>query len=95
MSISLTAVPDPYDIPYRCLVPERVDGLLVSGRCISVDPVAFGSSRVTGTCMAVGEAAGTAAALAVAAGVEPRALKPEPLLSELRKRGAIVAGAGA
>jgi hypothetical protein len=94
VSISLTAVQNPYDIPYRCLVPERVDGLLVSGRAISVDPDAFGSSRVMGTCMAVGEAAGTAAALAIDAGVQPRALQPEPLLAELRKHGAIVAGAG-
>jgi len=63
---------DWYEIPYRCQVPREVDGLLVAGRCISCDHPAQGSLRVIPTCMYLGETAGTAAAWAVEAGVEPR-----------------------
>ena len=57
-----------YDIPYRSLVPRTVQNLLVAGRCISSDHVAHSSTRIQGTCMLTGQAAGTAAALAVRAG---------------------------
>ncbi|MFO8079949.1 MAG: FAD-dependent oxidoreductase [Armatimonadota bacterium] len=63
---------DWYEIPYRCQVPLDVDGLLVAGRCISCDHEAQGSLRVMPTCVYLGEAAGTAAAWAVEAGIEPR-----------------------
>jgi hypothetical protein len=53
-----------YAIPARCLVAQGVDNLLAAGRSISADRKALGSSRVTGTCMALGQAAGTMAALA-------------------------------
>ena len=56
--------PEGYFIPYRCLVPKHIDNLLVAGRCISVSYVAYGSTRVMAQCMATGQAAGTAAALA-------------------------------
>lgn len=62
---------DWYEIPYRCLVPESVQGMLVAGRCISADRSALASLRVMPTCMFTGQAAGTAAALAVAAGLKP------------------------
>jgi hypothetical protein len=62
----------PYDIPYRCLVPKRVENLLVAGRPISVDHVAHSSTRVMPTCMAVGEAAGIAAALSVKKKCSPK-----------------------
>ncbi len=55
----------PYQIPYRCLVPVNRNGLLVAGRCISGTYETNGSYRVTGDCMATGQAAGAAAALAV------------------------------
>jgi len=54
----------PYDIPYRALIARDVDGLLVAGRCISGDFIAHSSYRVTGNAVAMGEAAGAAAALA-------------------------------
>lgn len=54
-----------YGIPYRCLLPRKIENLLIAGRPISTTREAFGSTRVMPTCMAVGEAAGTAAALAV------------------------------
>jgi hypothetical protein len=54
----------PYDIPYRALVAKDVDGLLLAGRNISGDFIAHSSYRVTGDAAAMGEAAGTAAAIA-------------------------------
>jgi hypothetical protein len=57
--------PAPYDISYRTLVPKKVSNLLVAGRCHSATQEAAASSRVTVTAMALGEAAGCAAALAV------------------------------
>jgi len=53
-----------HGIPYRCLLPKPVDGLLVCGQCISVDHLAHGSTRLIPTAMLTGEGAGTAAALA-------------------------------
>jgi len=60
-----------YDIPYRALVARDVKGLLLAGRCISGDFLAHSSYRVTGNAVAMGEAAGTAAALAAASGQLP------------------------
>jgi hypothetical protein len=57
--------PDPYDIPYRSLLPKKLTNLLVAGRCHSADKLAAASTRVTVTAMALGQAAGVAAALAV------------------------------
>lgn len=57
--------PEPYDIPYRSLVPKKVENLLVAGRCHSATRGAHASSRVTVTAMALGEAAGCAAALSL------------------------------
>ena len=54
----------PYDVPYRALVAKDVGGLLLAGRCISGDFIAHSSYRVTGNSVAMGEAAGVAAALA-------------------------------
>jgi hypothetical protein len=57
--------PEPYDIPYRSLVPQQIENLLVAGRCHSATRGAHASTRVTVTAMALGEAAGVAAALAL------------------------------
>jgi hypothetical protein len=57
--------PEPYDIPYRSLVPKKIENLLVAGRCHSATRGAHASTRVTVTAMAMGEAAGVAAALAL------------------------------
>jgi hypothetical protein len=76
------------DIPYRCLLPENVDGLLVAGRCISGTHVAHGVYRVTGTCMGMGQAAGLAAATAAARNVSPAALDGKDLHQMLVERGA-------
>ena len=63
-----------YEVPYGCLVPKDVAGLLVAGRCISADRPAGGSLRVMPTCMFTGAAAGTAAAMAVAEELLPHQL---------------------
>lgn len=57
--------PAPYDIPYRSLLPQKVENLLVAGRCHSATRGAHASTRVTVTAMALGEAAGCAAAMSV------------------------------
>jgi FAD-dependent oxidoreductase family protein len=64
----------PFDIPYRSLVPLKVENLLLAGRCVSSDRVAQSALRISGTCMSTGEAAGTAAALSVKMDQSPRAL---------------------
>jgi hypothetical protein len=79
-----------YGIPYRCLLPRGLDGLLVAGRCFSATHDAHASARSMATCMAMGQAAGTAAAMAVAAGVAPRAVDVTALRDRLRQDGAIL-----
>ena len=64
----------PYDIPYGCLVPEKTDGLLLAGRCISGSHDAHASYRVQCIVMAIGAAAGVAAALAARQKIPPRKL---------------------
>jgi hypothetical protein len=64
----------PYEIPYRCLLPQGVENLLVAGRCISGSHEAHASYRVTGVCMALGQAAGLAAAWAAREPSPPAAL---------------------
>ena len=77
----------PYEIPYRCLVPRDVRGLLLAGRCISGDHYAHASYRVTGSMMATGQAAGLAAARCAACGTDPAELDGEWLHGELVERG--------
>ena len=79
-----------YGIPYRCLVPQQIEGLLVAGRCLSADHDAHASVRVMAQCMAMGQAAGTAAALALERGEMPRAVPVDPLRRRLRDQGAVV-----
>ncbi|MGY1553150.1 FAD-dependent oxidoreductase [Microbacterium sp. A588] len=83
-------VPEPFDISYRVMVPTEIDGLLAAGRCVSVDRDALGSMRVGATCAAIGHGAGVAAAIAVASGVQPRAVDVSRVQEVLREQGAIV-----
>jgi len=62
----------PYDIPYGCLVPRKVDGLLMAGRCISGSHEALASYRVQCIALATGAAAGAAAAIAAKKNLQPR-----------------------
>ena len=77
-----------YDIPYRCLVPQEIENLLVAGRCISADHQAMGSTRVMAPCMALGQAAGLAAALSLQQNVAPRRLDADRLRAALRAQKA-------
>ena len=76
-----------HDVPYRALIPEKVDGLLVGGRCISTTHVAAGAGKAMGNCMATGHAAGVAAALSVKKGIMPRELKAGEVQARLRTDG--------
>lgn len=76
-----------YEIPYRCCLPQGLDNLLVAGRCISVTHEAFGSIRVMATCIAVGQGAGLAAALATKVGCNTRAIDTDLLVRRLIEQG--------
>jgi hypothetical protein len=79
-----------YGIPYGGLVPENRANLLVAGRCLSADSEAAGAVRVMPPCMGMGEAAGTAAALACRTGTDVRELDVGTLRHELEKKGVLL-----
>jgi hypothetical protein len=76
-----------FDIPYRCLIPKGIEGLLVCGRCISVSHEAHGNIRNIPVCFATGQAAGTAAALSVQHRRHPRELDVKELQHSLLQQG--------
>lgn len=84
---SLWWCPDCYDVPYRCLIPKKVDGVIAAGRDISATHLALASVRVMGPAMCLGEAAGKAAALAVKDNKELRDLDVTELQNALREEG--------
>lgn len=79
-----------YGIPYRCLLPQQVDNLLVIGRCLSAEHDAHASVRSMGQCMAMGQAAGVSAQLALENHTTPRDLPISSLQDKLRSIGAII-----
>jgi len=79
-----------YEIPYRALVPRDLRGLLVAGRCISTDHQALGHIRVIPPMMVTGQAAGTAAFMAVELGQEPAAVDASILRRQLARDGVIL-----
>ena len=84
---------DTYDIPFGVLVPRQVENVLIAGRCLSADHDAHASVRSMGQCMAMGQAAGTAAALCAASDLAPSALNISRLQSRLIADGALISGA--
>lgn len=84
-------VANAYEIPFRIMVPRDVEGLLVAGRSVSATHEALGAIRVMPPCFAMGQAAGSAAALAAAAGIEPRTVSIAQLHAQLDADGAILA----
>jgi len=76
--------PSPYGIPYRCLYSRNIDNLMFAGRNISVTHAVASSTRVMATCALLGQAAGTAAAIAVRRGLTPRGVY-EHALTELKQ----------
>jgi hypothetical protein len=78
------------ELPYRMLVPERIDNLLVAGRCASMAHEGQSAARVSGACFAMGEAAGAAAALALSGNMIPREIAVEKLQQRLKENGAFI-----
>lgn len=79
---------DVYEVPYGCFVPERGEGLLAAGRCLSAEHEAVASARVTAQCFAYGHAIGHAASIAVRNRVAPRAIDGADLRLVLNRDGA-------
>ena len=75
-----------YGVPYRSILPQGVDNLLIPGRCLSATSDAAGAVRVMPPCMAMGEAAGVAAALAAKGGTTPKKLDAGDLRAQLEKQ---------
>ncbi len=79
-----------YGIPFRALLPDGLDALFVAGRCFSSTHDAHASARSMATCMAMGQAAGTAAAMAVSGNQLPRGLDVATLRDQLQRDGALL-----
>ena len=75
-------------LPYRMIVPQRIDNLFVAGRCASMTQEGQSAARVSGACFVMGEAAGSAAAMALASRTTPRQLDIAALQSTLAHNGA-------
>ena len=82
----------PYSIPFGALVPVGIENLLVAGRCISGTYEAHASYRVTGDCVAMGQAAGTAAALCAEQKIPVSQIDAKRLRTALKKNGVRVDG---
>jgi len=78
------------ELPYRMLVPEGLDNLLMAGRCASMTHEGQSAARVSGACFAMGEAAGTAAALALGGNTSPRDIAMDKLQATLTRHGAFI-----
>ncbi len=76
-----------HDVPYRSVLPEKLDGMLMAGRCISTTHVATAAGKSMGNCMATGHAAGLAAAMSATKGIVPRELNVAELQDALRADG--------
>jgi hypothetical protein len=76
-----------HDVPYRAIVPEKVDGLLTAGRCISATHDGAAAGKSMGNCMATGHAAGVAASMCAKKNCQPRELKAAELQDALRADG--------
>jgi hypothetical protein len=77
-----------YEIPYRCMLPQNVEGLLVTGRCMSTNQQAYESWRAMAPVMCLGEAAGTSAALCVKTKKSPKEVDVEMIRKQLVSQGA-------
>ncbi|HPO90691.1 MAG TPA: FAD-dependent oxidoreductase [Victivallales bacterium] len=89
-SFKAPPVGDWYEIPYRALLPKKLENLLIAERCISGTHEAMSSYRLMPCCMATGEAAGTAAAISLKKNSTPRNINVMELRRILRKNGAII-----
>ena len=81
-----------FTVPYLCLVPKGISNLLVAGRAISADAIAGSAIRMMPSCMAFGQAAGTAAAMCAAQGIAPKNVDIQVLRKTLVEQGQFVGG---
>jgi len=79
-----------HGIPYRCLLPKGLNNVIVAGRSISCERMVQGSVRVMPVCLAMGEGAGTAAAMAVKVGCSVKDIDTNELKSKLKEQGAYI-----
>jgi hypothetical protein len=79
-------------IPYRALVPVKIEGLLVAGRSFASDTYANNAANLIPHCVAMGQAAGTAAAMAIKRGISPRKVDCKALQNNLLKQGVALPG---
>jgi len=79
---------DYYEVPYGCFVPQRGEGVLTAGRCLSAQHEAVASARVTAQCFSYGQAIGHAAAMCIEGRCEPRQLRGEDVRERLNRDGA-------
>jgi hypothetical protein len=77
-------------VPYRIIVPERIDNLFVAGRCASMTHEGQSSARVSGSCFVMGQAAGTAADIALTDNCTPREVDIDKLQQRLKSDGAFL-----
>ena len=77
-----------FGVPYGCLVPNGMSGLLVAGRALSADAVAGSATRMIPCCIVFGQAAGVAAAMAVSKDIDPVAVDVDALRVLLTQQGA-------
>ena len=80
-------------LPLGALIPKGARNVLVAGRCLSSDRLANSALRVQASCMAMGQAAGVAAALAARSGVSPQQVALGEIRQTLQAHGAIVPAA--
>ena len=87
---NITFLKTPAYVPYRALIAPTHSNLIVAGRCLSADKKAFASLRVQASCMDMGQAAGTAAAMAAISRLSVQEVDTEMLVSKLREQGSII-----
>ena len=76
-----------YTIPFRSLIPETIENLMFAGRIVCADPTAFASVRGMPQCMTMGQATGTAAAIALKTNMSVQSIDTSALVTELSKQG--------
>ena len=89
-STSRVEIEEPFGIPYRALVSKDLSNLMVTGRPISADHMTFGATRIMNVCMAVGQAVGDAADMAVKAGISPAEIDTDRLREILLSQDAVL-----
>lgn len=90
VGVCLSMPPVPFEIPLACMIPKGLDRLIVAGRAVSATRQANGATRHMATAMALGQAAGTLAALACSANASPRGISSSRVRETLRADGALV-----